>query len=103
MGFLIPRARPTTNARRQRRSTYRPAVETLENRTVPTTLTLNFNSLPSAQGWTYESGYPPNSPSETAVFAVDGTKLTQNTMGKGSSYADYAIHNGVDPKLPFTI
>src|SRR5689334_2347284 len=99
------RHRPTNRALKthwQRRSTYRPSLETLEDRTVLTTLTLNFNSLPSAQGWTYESGYGATSPPEK-VYSVDGTKLTQNTMGIGSNFGNYVIYNGVDPTKPFTI
>jgi PEP-CTERM motif len=42
------------------------------------TVTLQFNSLPSAQGWTYNSG---GGGSETSIFAADGTRLNQNTLG----------------------
>src|SRR5262249_1552625 len=45
----------------------------------------------------------PNSPSEMAVYSVDGTKLTQNTMGIGSNFGNYAINNAIDPTKPFTI
>jgi len=42
---------------------------------------LTFDSLPSAQGWTYNSQ---NSPlSESQAFSVDGTVLRMNTMGQG--------------------
>ena len=33
------------------------------------TVTLDFNSLPSHQGWTYE----PSGPLEASIFSVDGT------------------------------
>src|SRR5262249_41970745 len=80
-----------------------PFVEGLETRCLPSTITLNFNSLPSAQGWTYLSGFPPNSPLETNVYSFDGTKLTQNTMGIGDNFGNYVIYNGVDPTKPCTI
>jgi hypothetical protein len=63
------------------------------------TLTLNFHSLPSAQGWTYVS----NGPAETNTFSTDGTRLRQDTIGTGFTYADYARSNAIDPNLPFTI
>src|SRR5216683_2118526 len=99
----LRRTNLASKAQGQRRPTYRPSVEALEDRCVPTTIALNFNSLPSAQGWSYVSGYPPNSPSETAVYSVDGTTLTQNTMGIHSNFGNYAIDNAVDPTKPFTI
>jgi hypothetical protein len=64
-----------------------------------TTITLDLDSLPSAQGWTYES----SGPLEANVYAVNGTKLLQNTMGTGATYADYAIPGIVNPNPPFTI
>ena len=94
---------PVPKAQQQRRAGCRPSVEALEDRTVPSVLSLQFDSLPSAQGWTYLSGYAPNSPSEMAVYSVDGTKLTQNTMGIGSNFGNYAINNAIDPTKPFTI
>jgi len=72
---------------------------------VPAHISLNFNSLPSAQGWTYVSGYPPNSPVETNAYSVDGTKLSQNvqTTTAGPVYAAYEMYNVIDPLVPFTI
>jgi hypothetical protein len=64
-----------------------------------TTITLDFQSLPSAQGWTYMSSGPP----EANAFSVDGSKLIQNTMGTGSTFADYHMSSIVNPTLPFTI
>ena len=69
-----------------------------------TTISLDFNSLPSAQGWTYEShNYSGANPSEASVFSVNGSQLTQNTMGKGVTYANYILPNAINPDLPFTI
>jgi hypothetical protein len=64
-----------------------------------TTIILDFQSLPSAQGWTYMS----SGPLEANAFSVDGSKLIQNTMGTGSTFADYHIASIVNPTLPFTI
>ncbi len=68
-----------------------------------TTITLNFNSLPSAQGWSYYSGegYP-----EGFIFSVDNNMLHQNSMGTGwgsPASHGYTIINEVDPSLPFTL
>ena len=64
------------------------------------TISLSFNSLPSAQGWTYVS----SGLTETNVFSVDGTKLTQNTLGTGSSgYAYYQMAGILDVTQPFSI
>ena len=54
-------------------------------------LSLNFSSLPSAQGWTYSSSGAP----ETAVFSLGpGAVLRQDTLGIGSGRgANYQIHN----------
>jgi hypothetical protein len=97
------RKRQITQAARQARPNYRARIEVLEDRSVPSTIALDFNSLPSAQGWTYIAGHPPNAPKELDVYSVDGTKLTQNTMGKGENYAAYEKHNVIDPTRPFTI
>src|SRR5260370_759685 len=42
--------------------------------------TLKFDSLPSAQGWTYFQG---GSIPETSAFSVTGTSLIQDTIGTG--------------------
>lgn len=67
------------------------------------TITLNFNSLPSAQGWRYAAGYGAGTPAETNAFSVDGTKLLQNTMGAGNNYAGYVLTNLIATNAPFTI
>src|SRR5690242_18758410 len=64
------------------------------------TITLKFDSLPSAQGWTYLSGYGSGAPAETDVYSVDGTKLTQNTMGRGANFASYEMYGAIDPNQP---
>ncbi|HBB35257.1 MAG TPA: hypothetical protein DC064_26560 [Cyanobacteria bacterium UBA9273] len=69
-----------------------------------TTITLEFDSLPSQQGWNYY-GVPDYIP-ESSVFSTDGTKLLQNSMGTGlySSGSNYYRLWGVpDPNLPFTL
>ena len=69
-----------------------------------TTESLDFNSLPSAQGWSYSTGTSPVVP-ESAVFSVDGTKLVQNTQGNsGSNNGFLSKREGVlDPARPFSV
>lgn len=65
-----------------------------------TTITLNFNTLPSTQGWTYDS----SGIAEGSVFSVNGSTLTQNTIGDGyGAYADYQMAGQLDPTKPFSI
>ena len=65
------------------------------------TITLDFNSLPSAQGWIYTTGN--SGIFETNVFSVDGSKLHMDTMGIGFTGVAYKLYNVVDPQLPFTL
>lgn len=67
-------------------------------------LNLQFNSLPSAQGWTYNT----SGPAESAIFTVDGTTLFQNSLGTGiglggTAFQYYTISNAVDLTSPFLI
>jgi hypothetical protein len=62
-------------------------------------LTLDFGSLPSAQGWTYRT----DGPSESDAYSVDGTKLILHTLGTGAFNTGYQIAGIVDPSRPFTI
>ncbi|MCB0059733.1 MAG: putative Ig domain-containing protein, partial [Caldilineaceae bacterium] len=64
-------------------------------------ITLNFDSLPSRQGWTYFA--QGNIAAEDSVFAVDGTTLFQDSLsvgfaGQGSNR--YNFYNIVDRRLP---
>ncbi len=65
---------------------------------------LDFNSLPSAQGWTYVSN---NSIlSETDAFSVDGNMLTMDTIGNGFSGQGtnrYTLNGVVDPAKSFVL
>ncbi|OLP16315.1 hypothetical protein BST81_22230 [Leptolyngbya sp. 'hensonii'] len=66
------------------------------------TLSLDFNSLPSQQGWTYGTslGF-----AEQQIFSVTGTSLIQNSLITGfqsSGGMSYYIDNQIDPSLPFT-
>lgn len=72
---------------------------------------LNFNSLPSAQGWTYTtSGLGESSfgvGQITPIFSVDGATLHQNTIGTGlgaggTAFQYYFLNGVVDPTKPFT-
>lgn len=62
-------------------------------------VTLGFSSLPSAQGWVYQSG---QGLVETAVASVDGTTLTLDTMGTGIASAG-CFQSGIIPLTPFSV
>ena len=66
-------------------------------------IALDFDSLPSEQGWTYTTrGIVP----ETSVFSVSDGILIQNSLGvgfAGQGNNSYEILDAVDPILPFTI
>ncbi len=75
-----------------------------------TTITLDFNSLPSNQGWTYKSGVgvgffdpTPSEIPEDSVFSVDGNKLIQNTMGTGQNFFAYRYFDIIDLNFPYTV
>ncbi len=64
-------------------------------------VTLSFNSLPSAQGWVIlngVSGIP-----DTSVYSVDGNMLHMNSIGIGDTGFAYQLLNAVDPTIPFTL
>ena len=63
------------------------------------TFTLNFDSLPSNQGWTYR-GSPM---AEDDTYRVDGSSLFQTTVGSGSSTASYRIDNIVNSSEPMRL
>ena len=67
------------------------------------TITLGFDDLPSAQGWTYRAFN--NTLPETQVFSVDGTTLFQDTLGSGLEVGSnsYERDGAVDPTSPFAI
>jgi hypothetical protein len=69
---------------------------------------LDFDTLPSEQGWSYGNS---GSVSETAVFSVGSDTLFQNSTGLGfsnnrlvpGSAPRYVFPGIVDPLLPFTV
>jgi RHS repeat-associated protein len=67
-------------------------------------ITLNFDSLPSRQGWTY---WPLNNPAlEADVFSVSGGTLFQNSLGtgfQGQGSNQYNFHDVVGDRLPMQI
>ncbi|MDH3747396.1 MAG: DUF11 domain-containing protein [Gammaproteobacteria bacterium] len=63
------------------------------------TFTLDFNSLPSNQGWTYR-GSPLM---EQETYIVDGSSLLQTTVGSGSATASYRMDNIVNSSEPMTL
>lgn len=64
------------------------------------TITLSFDSLPSAQGWSFSS----NGASEASVFSiVGGNTLAQNTLGLGGGGAGYELLGVIDPDVSFSV
>lgn len=63
-------------------------------------ISLDFSSLPSAQGWTYTGDV-----SEMTAFSVSGGILIQDTFGgsDNSSTPRYGITDVVAPLLPYTL
>lgn len=64
-------------------------------------ITLNFNTLPSTQGWTYL--VDGNTATETDVFSLSNGVLTQNTLGGGDGVNGYTLANVIDSAQPFTL
>ncbi len=62
---------------------------------------LSFDSLPSAQGWQYESTFT-HIP-ESWIFSVDGSQLHMNSMMQGESAYAYRLDTPIDRQLPFTL
>jgi hypothetical protein len=72
-----------------------------------TIVNLDFNSLPSAQGWVYNSPYEPGP--ESSVYAATGTSLVQTSIGnglgafQGQTWYSYAPATGTyDPLAQWT-
>ncbi|MDH3767471.1 MAG: DUF11 domain-containing protein, partial [Gammaproteobacteria bacterium] len=63
------------------------------------TFTLDFNSLPSNQGWTY-FGSPLV---EDDTYVANGSSLLQTTVGSGNTTASYRIDNIVNSSEPMTL
>jgi hypothetical protein len=67
-------------------------------------LTLGFDTLPSAQGWTYSPSGPSHAGQiETNIWNVNGVRLAMNTIGSGlmspasNIYTQLGMLNAVDP------
>lgn len=60
------------------------------------TATVGFNSLPTAQGWTYVGNVP-----EANVFSLAGGVLSQNSIGTPDR--NYYQLSAIDPSLPFSV
>jgi hypothetical protein len=72
-----------------------------ESAQASSSFSLQFNSLPSAQGWTYFQG---GSIPETSVFSATGTSLIQDTIGTGfTDSPNYAMFGVVDGSEPFQL
>jgi len=64
-----------------------------------TPISLRFDSLPSAQGWTYFQADDP----EAQIFQANGTSLIQNTIGIAHGGPNYALFDIVDGSKPFVL
>jgi hypothetical protein len=64
-----------------------------------TTINLSFNSLPSAQGFTYIT----DGPLESSVAHVNGSELFFNTLGTGVSEPVYLANSVVNTTDPFVL
>ena len=58
----------------------------------PLSYGLGFASLPSAQGWSYQANGADATVVEGTVFAVDGTMLSQNTIGRALGTAGAGLY-----------
>jgi len=64
-------------------------------------ITLDFNSLPSAQGWNYFGVKTDGDPlPEASVYSVDGITLTQDMVGGDGDRVAYNILGVLDKGLP---
>ena len=72
-----------------------------ESAQASSSFSLQFNSLPSAQGWTYfQAGSIP----ETSAISATGTSLIQDTIGTGfTDSPNYAMFGVVDGSEPFQL
>lgn len=70
-------------------------------------VSLSFNSLPSAQGWSYLPEGRTAAVPESRVFSTTGTSLVSNSIGLGvarvGSGNRYQLPGVVDPDLPFAL
>jgi hypothetical protein len=63
-------------------------------------ITLRFDTLPSAQGWSYVS----DGAAEASIFSVSGSALTQDTDDfAGAATIQHYQRSAVSPSLPFSI
>jgi len=65
-------------------------------------ITLNFDSLPSRQGWAYKQQTPTSVP-EGDVFSLASGVLHQDSIGQAGAAFWFETGSVVTPRLPFTI
>lgn len=70
-------------------------------------ITLHFDTLPSAQGWTYKNSTASNpdpgvTTPEVQVFSIAGNALHQDSFGLNTP-AYYSLRDAIDVRLPFTL
>lgn len=64
-----------------------------------TTIGLDFDTLPSMQGWTYHTtGIP-----ENTAFEATGSSLIMDTIGYTGKHARYELYDGIDLSRAFSI
>ena len=59
---------------------------------------LAFDTLPTAQGWSYQGTFP-----EASAYSADGTTLHLDTLSLGDATAVYSMSGIINPALPFTL
>ncbi len=61
-------------------------------------VTVDFNSLPTAQGWSYNGNVP-----QANIFSVGGGVLTQNSIGAGTGFGYFQMLGITDNTSPFSL
>ncbi|MBI1918651.1 MAG: hypothetical protein HYS12_28490 [Planctomycetes bacterium] len=106
MFSLFRRTKPARKTTRRTSQSFKPFLEALEDRSLLSTVTLGFDSLPSAQGWTYVNGHsisPGYANVPESVFSADGTKLALNDLGYGQAIPHYENRTIGASSEPFAI
>ena len=96
------RSKHSQNALGKKASLRTPRFEVLEERSLLSTITLNFNSLPSAQGWTYVTISSLNADLPGRRNA-NNEPLFENSMGvlsfPSTDGNQYQLSGALDPSI----
>ncbi len=90
-------------ARKRMQRQLRPYVKPAPRRV---TLSLDFDTLPSQQGWSYQCGYEflPGGPAEERVWSVASGVLSMDTADLFPDvHSYYVLYGVVDPSRPFVL